>query len=46
MKEDMWGVLAQPPKDLRRLRLILRARRFARLREMAEIDRFIQAIRA
>ena len=41
-----WGVLGQPPADVRRLRLRLRARRFARLREDIEVDRFREAIRA
>jgi hypothetical protein len=41
-----WGVLAQPPADLRRLRLRLRARRVARRREQLEVDRFLDAIRS
>lgn len=33
-----WGILASPPKDLVRLRLLWRARRFAKLRKRADDD--------
>jgi hypothetical protein len=39
---EKWGV---PPADWKQLRLRIRARRFARLREIKEIDRWLELIR-
>src|ERR1700756_3816927 len=48
---EVWGVLTQAPADVRRLqlwvralRLRLRARRYARLREKFEVERWLEAI--
>jgi hypothetical protein len=46
---EVWGVLTQAPADVRRLRLWvralrLRARRYARLREKFEVERWPEAI--
>jgi hypothetical protein len=45
MNPMTWGALSQAPRDVRRIKLILRARRYARLREIKEVDRWLEAIR-
>jgi hypothetical protein len=46
LDSSAWGFLADPPHSVRWWRIRLRARRFGRLREDAEIDRWLAAIRA
>jgi hypothetical protein len=44
MNHDAWGILAKPPATLHWWRIRLRARRYARLREDYDVDRWLAAM--